>query len=879
MHHWYEILIVDWIWWTFLNGFCVSVVLPGVFVFLVLVLSNRLGRGLGMPLLFWVPSNRGRFLIGVGVGCLIWQVFLAGFLSEEFVSNYTWDRPPFCEVRTPLQGGVDHVDFPGRFRYLPTDLRGIWAYIGTVLGAAAAFTVAIGIVAFVLAKLFGDPFAHAWVPYSRKHSIPKPRFGLYLPLGAVVGLALMTGTAWVLFSGVGQVISRPVGNVLVWAGGWGRQAGRQERLAVVINSRRAQKNTQRDSSPDQLVRIVASSARPGNRVKFKDLQQAKEELRLIESTSLAEPTSEDLTDSYAAGLLRTRAFLAPYAPVFGLFTLTFLGMVAVTLLLAHIHPETHLLSPVGWVLFLLNLAVFVSVVLSFFVPLNSQTAICLLVGLVILAGRSYKLQFPLKATGVPTGRVPLNSQMQEPVDLDRAFQRMAQEEARPSAAGSSSYPTFASRNILPFVHLDERGKKIKPPIALVCLSGGGSRAALWTLSVLGRLEREFLACHRLDAQGRKLSTPIAFPYHIRLMTGASGGMLAGAAYVANLKEPLRSGGDGSVSVNRAMPLEGLIAAIGKDFLGRTASQLCMRDLWSMFLPFRLSIDRGWAIEEAWLEAFPGILDKTFADLIEGERAGWRPSLIFSPMLVEDGRELFISNLDLQSVTRNLARVLGSGQASLPGDDRQLISREGVELFRLFPDLHNRLQLVTAARMNASFPYILPAAILPTNPPRRVVDSGYYDNYGVGIAASWLVEHLEWVRENTSGVVLIQIRDGASEKDRLREEVDDSYPSLIARGLQWLTSPPEALWQSRIASNLYRNDNLIHLLTNLLRARGFDEGFLTTAIFEFLRGEDVSLSWTLTNEERQWVAADTADSEIGTRVQAVVNWWQGRLNSA
>jgi len=40
-------------------------------------------------------------------------------------------------------------------------------------------------------------------------------------------------------------------------------------------------------------------------------------------------------------------------------------------------------------------------------------------------------------------------------------------------------------------------------------------------------------------------------------------------------------------------------------------------------------------------------------------------------------------------------------------------------------------------MNASFPLVSPGVSLPTTPPRRVVDAGYYDNHGVNLAAMWL----------------------------------------------------------------------------------------------------------------------------------------------
>ena len=63
-----------------------------------------------------------------------------------------------------------------------------------------------------------------------------------------------------------------------------------------------------------------------------------------------------------------------------------------------------------------------------------------------------------------------------------------------------------------------------------------------------------------------------------------------------------------------------------------------------------------------------------------------------------------------------------------------MSRSAVEFFRLFPAAHDRFEVGTAARLSATFPYVSPGVSLPTDPPRRVVDAGYFDNYGVNLAA-------------------------------------------------------------------------------------------------------------------------------------------------
>jgi hypothetical protein len=52
------------------------------------------------------------------------------------------------------------------------------------------------------------------------------------------------------------------------------------------------------------------------------------------------------------------------------------------------------------------------------------------------------------------------------------------------------------------------------------------------------------------------------------------------------------------------------------------------------------------LEDAWENNTRGILATPLAALADGEQQGWRPSLIITPTIVEEGRPLIISNLDL-----------------------------------------------------------------------------------------------------------------------------------------------------------------------------------------------------------------------------------------
>src|SRR5207237_1342303 len=127
------------------------------------------------------------------------------------------------------------------------------------------------------------------------------------------------------------------------------------------------------------------------------------------------------------------------------------------------------------------------------------------------------------------------------------------------------------------------------------------------------------------------------------------------------------------------------------------------------------------------------------------------------------------------------------------------------------------QVGTAARMSASFPYISPAVPLPTRPRRRVVDAGYYDNYGVSLAAAWLFSgnNRQWLHGHASGVVLVQIRDGLDEAERRLDEVVPDPSTPLSRGLEWLLSPPEGLYNSRLSSSAFRNDEQLEALGRLL----------------------------------------------------------------
>ncbi len=410
----------------------------------------------------------------------------------------------------------------------------------------------------------------------------------------------------------------------------------------------------------------------------------------------------------------------------------------------------------------------------------------------------------------------------------------------------------------------DRWRDRKPKLVIVTVSGGGIRASVWTSVVLRKLEATLGA---------------DFPYHIRLVTGASGGMVAGSYYAASLVPPpehVLRGGRADFADLHGTSIEEFVDRMAIDQLDAVAGRMLFADLPATLSPLARHRDRGRTLESTWIRWTGGTaspLGRPLQSYAADERLGWRPSLVYTPMMVEDGRRLLISNLDLAFATRNVGGLLlepssrkidrpafqgGDFDLSIHEED-EVFSLSAVEFFRLFPQAHDFL-VSTAVRMSASFPWVSPAINLPTLPPRRVVDAAYYDNYGVNLSALWLSKLGGWLQANTSGVLVVQVRDKVSQGARTEIDFDrlsgtDSLldrlvwhggSQLIRPGLQALATPLVGVTNARSWTMAFRNDEQVDLQDLL-----FDElsgrDFFRTVVFEC--PVDVSLNWKLTAREK------------------------------
>jgi hypothetical protein len=243
------------------------------------------------------------------------------------------------------------------------------------------------------------------------------------------------------------------------------------------------------------------------------------------------------------------------------------------------------------------------------------------------------------------------------------------------------------------------GEAAPKPAILVATAGGGSRAAYWTATVLGELN--------------KIS---GFNDHLLAISGVSGGSLGALLYrAATLAAPS----------DPAKALAIAQEAAAGDFLSPLLSAMFTRDLVSDLIP-RLP-DRAEVLERAWAASFDEacrdkLKPETCPDLNKGFLKLWSqerpwPALILNGTVVETGGRAVASNIDLHCKGGHAEATCGLVDVT--------------DILAYPPD---KLDLTASAAVNVSarFPVLGPSALTIVDEnghERSVVDGGYFDNSG------------------------------------------------------------------------------------------------------------------------------------------------------
>ncbi len=289
----------------------------------------------------------------------------------------------------------------------------------------------------------------------------------------------------------------------------------------------------------------------------------------------------------------------------------------------------------------------------------------------------------------------------------------------------------------------------KPILVIINTSGGGHRSATFTMRVLQCLD-SMTAGHIMN--------------RTFLINGASGGMI-GATYFRELCRQRQR----DPSINPQDPK--YIDDIAGDLLNPLFTSFFARDLISPSQKFsvngyRYVKDRGYAFEQKLNRNTRGFLDKQLKDYSADEKAARIPLVFFNSVVTRDGRKMIVSTQPVRfmmQAERDTTRI--------PATDPDAIDFAS---FFAKQDPFS-LRLLTALRMNATFPVVLPNVWLPSNPVIDVMDAGLRDNYGEETTLRFLSSFDDWIKQNTGGVLIIQIRDrttGGWEAPYLSDNISD-----------------------------------------------------------------------------------------------------------
>lgn len=355
----------------------------------------------------------------------------------------------------------------------------------------------------------------------------------------------------------------------------------------------------------------------------------------------------------------------------------------------------------------------------------------------------------------------------------------------------------------------------RPKLVLMNFSGGGLSSAMFSTAVIQQLDSA------TDGQLFK---------HTVLMTGASGGMI-GASY---LREIYLQQLQKKIS-NPYDPV--YVKNISKDLLNSTIFAFVSNDIYFPVQKFKYAgesyhKDRGYLFEQQLNENTDNFLNHTIGYYDQYEKAGLIPIMIFAPTIINDQRQMYICAQPVSYLMRPIGKNFIPHHTDV----------DGVDFMGLFaghqPD---SLRISSAVRMNATYPYVLPYATMPTEPMIKVMDAGFRDNYGLGTTAKFVNTFKDWIKANTSGVIVLQVRQYTKER-----KIPDYRDETI---ISDLFSPLSSVYGNLSAVQDYDQSYLMSSINDALNGQ---VNIITFQYTPEAHEDETSLSFHLTTREQELI---------------------------
>jgi hypothetical protein len=372
----------------------------------------------------------------------------------------------------------------------------------------------------------------------------------------------------------------------------------------------------------------------------------------------------------------------------------------------------------------------------------------------------------------------------------------------------------------------------KPKMVFVNCSGGGLRSSLWTFYTLQYTDSLL--------NGKLLSST-------QMITGSSGGMV-GAAYIRELYLQKQ--------LNRIKSYYGkrYLNNISKDILNPISFKIATSEWFFSMQSFTLDgnrypKDRAYAFEKGMNDNMDNVLkNKRLFDYYLPEANSVVPMMIFSPSILNDGRKLLVSSQRISYLTQNVEMKRITYEKI----------NDAIEYSRFFQRQGAVNTMFTSAiRMSATFPYISPSASLPSDPVVEIIDAGYRDNFGLETTLRFIKTFDDWISENTSGIVIIQIRD----KNKISPIDKEAQPTL----LQALARPVGSCYSNLFNVQDFNQNQQIQVADDWCKS---NIEIINLQLNNEAK-EHISLNWHLTNKEKKQVLSSLYMEENKDAIDRIV----------
>lgn len=396
------------------------------------------------------------------------------------------------------------------------------------------------------------------------------------------------------------------------------------------------------------------------------------------------------------------------------------------------------------------------------------------------------------------------------------------------------------------------------PLIIVATAGGASRAADWTVTVLGRLEAEIPG----------------FSDNVVAISGVSGGSLGAAVYRATLLESrdpaaisCRLSPDEATTPTMTVCMQKVLS---EDYLSPTIAAFLYPDLVQRFspvpcryLPGLCLPDRARAIEQSWEAAWSHVFiaknagpSDAFAGFFNAQLLAdakpW-PALLLNGTRVETGQRIITSSVRL--------------------DDH---FKDAIDLFAV---LDADVPFSTAVNFSARFPYIEPAGAVPQVQGQRsvswghIVDGGYFENFGAITAAEILKAAQATLRDSVIPIFVQISADPDLPVPSLQTSSQDKTIFCDDAQAECVNAKPLAAFRELLSP--------VVTLANTRTARGFQAAQTLETLVEdgvYLHfnmprdpkdGYEPPLGWAMSQQALDWIGTQLIKTkENSERVEAL-----------